>query len=352
MRNIEYLIIGQGLAGTFLAHELDKAGTEFLIIDKPGGASRVASGIINPVTGRRIVETWMIDELLPFAEKAYRHLEKELKVDFCRTTEVLDFFPTPQMRLAFTDRLQAGSDYLALPNDENEWQKFLNYDFGYGIIKPALVIDPAVLVDAFRVQMLKRNLIIEDHFQEDELIVHDDEINYMDISAEKIIFCDGSAGSNSLYFNKLPFALNKGEALILEIPGMPAGPVLKKGISLVPWKDGLFWAGSSHEWSFETDGPTDLFRERTLAALKAFCKLPFTLVDHLSGVRPATLERRPFLGFHPTYPAVGIFNGMGTKGCSLAPYFAKQLVASIVDDQPLDPLVSIARFKGVLSRGA
>jgi len=60
---IDYLIIGQGICGTFLSWYLRKAGISFIVIDepRPDTASRVAAGIINPVTGRRIVKTWLIN---------------------------------------------------------------------------------------------------------------------------------------------------------------------------------------------------------------------------------------------------------------------------------------------------
>jgi len=62
------------------------------------------------------------------------------------------------------------------------------------------------------------------------------------------------------------------------------------------------------------------------------------------------LERRPFVGFHPLYPSVGILNGMGTKGCSLAPYFSQQLVNHISSQLPIHPEADIKRFARVLSR--
>jgi len=69
----EFLIIGQGISGTWLSYYLEKANKSFIVIDneQPNSASRVAAGIINPVTGRRIVKTWMIDELLAFLVPAY-----------------------------------------------------------------------------------------------------------------------------------------------------------------------------------------------------------------------------------------------------------------------------------------
>jgi glycine/D-amino acid oxidase-like deaminating enzyme len=163
----------------------------------------------------------------------------------------------------------------------------------------------------------------------------------------------------------LPFAPNKGEVLIVDIPELGAAgarldstegarterTIFKKGITLAPWQEGLYWAGSSYEWTFETPGPTESFRQKTEMALKEWVKLPFRIVDHIAAVRPATLERRPFVGFHPVYPVVGILNGMGTKGCSLAPYFARQLAEYLSKGSPIRPDADILRFTKVLSRG-
>ncbi|HXB33647.1 MAG TPA: FAD-dependent oxidoreductase, partial [Puia sp.] len=68
MMRVDVLIIGQGICGTFLSRELDRAGLSYLVIDekRPDSASLAAAGLVNPVTGRRFVKTWMIDELLPF----------------------------------------------------------------------------------------------------------------------------------------------------------------------------------------------------------------------------------------------------------------------------------------------
>ncbi len=73
---IDILIIGQGISGTFLSWYLQQEGFSFLVIDQPQSntASKVAAGAINPVTGRRIVKDLMIDEVLPFALDAYQQL--------------------------------------------------------------------------------------------------------------------------------------------------------------------------------------------------------------------------------------------------------------------------------------
>jgi glycine/D-amino acid oxidase-like deaminating enzyme len=361
-QQVEFLIVGQGICGSFLHLELERAGVDHLVIDEasPNTASRVAAGLINPVTGRRLVTTWMIDELLGFAREAYARLEPLLGAPFLKPVVVAECFPTPQMRLAFLKRLEEKADYLRLPEDERDLLDRFYYELGYGLIDSCYLVDLPALLAAVRRQMQGQGIIREERFDLAELVVGDEQVRYRDIEARRIVFCDGAAGFENRYFSQLPFAPNKGEALIVEIPGLrDRSPgtgaancemVFKKGISLVPWQDDLYWAGSSYEWSFEHAQPTELFRQRTEATLRGWLKLPFRTLGHLASVRPATLERRPFVGFHPTHPTVGILNGMGTKGCSLAPYFAHQLVRHVLTGSPIRADADVKRFTRILSR--
>jgi predicted GIY-YIG superfamily endonuclease/glycine/D-amino acid oxidase-like deaminating enzyme len=348
----EILIIGQGISGTFLSYFLQKSGASFIIIDesKSNTASKAAAGIINPVTGRRIVKTWMIDELLPFALNAYQQIGDELNINCIAQKNIVDFFPTPQMRNAFINKYEEDKQYLNKPADENNWRSYFHYDFGYGEIEPCYLIDVYLLISAFRKKTLAENLLIEERCDMNELIIHENKIEYKNITADKIIFCDGIESYNNPYFKNLPFAPNKGEALIIEIENFSSENIFKKGINLVPLKDNLFWVGSSYEWDFDNDQPTELFRKKTELILKEWIKPDFKIQDHIAAIRPATLERRPFAGFHPLQKNVGIFNGMGTKGCSLAPYFANQLTQNIINNSPLLPEADIVRFAKALSK--
>ncbi len=353
-QKVELLIIGQGICGSFLHLELERAGLTHVVIDEasPSTASRIAAGLINPVTGRRLVTTWMIEELLAFAREAYQWVGELLGGSFISSVRVADCFPTAQMRLAFLTRLEEGGPYLQLPVDEGDLLDRFHYELGYGQIDSCYLVDLPGLLDACRQRMRGLGLLREEPFEHEELIVAADGVQYRDIEAGRVVFCDGVASFDNPYFSRLPFAPNKGEALIVEVPGLEMrGLVAKKGISLVPWREGLYWAGSSYEWSFEHVQPTELFRQRTEATLQEWLKLPFRVHEHLASVRPATLERRPFVGFHPLHPAVGMLNGMGTKGCSLAPYFARQLRENIVNGAPIQPEADLRRFSKILSRG-
>lgn len=348
---IDYLIVGQGVSGTFLSWYLGQFGKRYMVIDdnKPNSASRVAAGIINPVTGRRLVKTWMIDELIPFAKSVYSKLGNELNIHALTECMVRDFFPTPQMRSTFMTRIEEDSSYLDMA-DQTEYDQQLNYSFGYGTIRPAFLIHLKSILTAWRNVLVSENKLIEHTFNANELNFSDNGVRYQNIQARKIIFCDGAGAAATAWFGALPFAFNKGECLLVEIPGLARDSILKKGISLVPLYDDVFWAGSTYEWHYEDDQPSAAFYKRTVTLLKDFLKIPFNVVGHEAALRPATLERRPFVGFHPGNPAIGILNGMGTKGCSLAPYYARQLADHLCNGREIDPAAVVRRFNNLLKR--
>ena len=348
---VDYLIIGQGISGTWLSYYLEKANKSFIVIDndQPNSASRVAAGIINPVTGRRIVKTWMIDELLSFLIPAYEELGNELNIKAIEKKSLIDFHPTPQMKIAFDERVKENTGLLFHPKDQWQYQDIFNYDFGFGEVNPCYVVNLKEILPAWRKKLLSNNQLLEENFEITELKV-DAGINYKNIKAEKIIFCDGIQSNQNPLFKNLPFALNKGEALFIEAPGIPSTHIFKKGMMLTSIQKDLFWLGSNYLWEFPDDQPTEQFRKQTELLLRSWLKVSFKIVDHKASVRPANIERRPFIGFHPTYKNIGIVNGMGTKGCSLAPWFAKQLTDHLIYKKEIPAEADIKRFTKILTR--
>ncbi len=349
---VDYMIVGQGLCGTFLSWNLSKAGKKVLVIDEssPNSSTKLASGVINPVTGRRIVLTWEIETLLPFAWEAYTQLGKDIGQDIMRQCNMLDFHPTPQMELAFRERLTNEHEYLRVPENTDAWRIYFEFPFGIGEINPCLLIDLNTMLTGWRKELVAQNALLESKFQLSELIVEPHRVSYRNWEAEKIIFCDGSYGFENPYFQLLPYAGNKGEVIIASIPDLPREHIYKQGINLVPWKEDLWWIGSNYEWNYQDLHPSLAFREKVELQLKHWLKLPYNILDHQAAIRPANMERRPFVGLHPIHSSIGVLNGMGTKGCSLSPYFGHQFTQHLLYDAPLNPLVDVQRFKKILSQ--
>lgn len=350
---IDYLIIGQGICGSFMSYYLLKAKKQILVIDTNthNTASCVASGVINPVTGRRIVKSWLIDDLLPFAANAYKELALELKLPIAHNCSTISFHASKQMQQAFSNRVLQGMSYLQEANNVEEWNSYFKADYGIGIIHPCMLIHLNEWLSAWRKALYQKQILCEEAFDWSQCKVEEDSISYKHITAKKIICCEGVQALYNPYFHKLPFAKNKGEALIVKINELPESYIFKQKINIVPWKkkEHLFWVGSSHEWNYKDVLPSEYFRTNTQQQLQQWLKLPFTIEQHIASERPASKERRPFVGVHPKYTSVAILNGMGTKGCSLAPYFAKQLVENLLYQKPIHPEADVKRFAEILS---
>lgn len=346
------LIIGQGLCGTWLSFWLQQAKAGFMVIDEAAvnGATRVASGIINPVTGRRMVKTWMADELLPFAWEAYNKMGAIIKQEIIAETELVDFFSSPDRRLSFEKRAGEFESYLNWPENEHEWHSYFNYPFGFGIVSPVYQANLQGMLSGWRNFLSAEGNLRQEKYEPTLLQLTGRGIEYKDIQAERIIFCDGVAVMDQPFFKLLPFAFNKGEALIVDIPGLPAGRLFKKGSIITPWQHNLFWVGSIYDRDYRDDRPSKSFYDQTFSWLSEFLKLPFTVEDHLAAIRPTTVERRPFAGMHPHYKQVGILNGMGTKGVSISPYLAKQLAENMLAGTPVLKEADVHQYARVLQR--
>jgi glycine/D-amino acid oxidase-like deaminating enzyme len=350
---VDYLIIGQGICGTMLSWFLHKEEKTFLVIDdnNENSSSKIAAGIINPVTGRRYAYTWMIDEVMPFAVQCYEEIGSYLNIRLAYPKSVIDFFLSPQMLNAFTDRLTENDTYLHSYPDQNHFNQYFNYDFGCGEIRPAYTVHLQLLLSSWRQKLLELNFLSEEKFDINGLKVEKDFISYQNITAQKIIFCDGTDGVNNPWFQLLPYAPNKGEAIIIECNALTNEHIFKKGLMLAPLPDeNIFWVGSNYQWEFQDDKPSQQFYQHATSVLNGWLKKPYKVLTHKAAVRPATLERRPFVGFHPQFHNIGILNGMGTKGTSLAPFFAHQLMQYLIYNFPIAPEADVNRFIRILSK--
>jgi glycine/D-amino acid oxidase-like deaminating enzyme len=350
---VDYIIVGQGICGTMLSWFLHKEGKTFLIIDDANdhSSSKVAAGIINPITGRRYVTTWMIEELMAFAKQAYTDLGEHLQSQFLFQKDIIDFFPSAQMRDAFVNRITEDDTYLHPYPDQNHFNSMFHYDFGCGQVRPAFMVNISLLLASWRKHLYDHDAVMNEVFDLSQLEIKKDSIQYGDITAQKIIFCDGVAAMKNPWFELLPFSANKGEALIIECEGITNEHIFKKGLMLAPLPvQHTYWVGSNYQWEYENGQPSETFYKQTENHLKHWLKQPFRILHHKAAVRPATIERRPFVGLHPHQKVIGILNGMGTKGTSLAPYFANQLAQHLVHGLPISPEADIQRFNRILAK--
>lgn len=373
----DYILVGQGIAGTMLSWHLCKAGQRVLVYDdaRPATASRSAAGIINPVSGRKFELAWLYETIYPVAEQTYRAIEKELGIDCFHERDIWNVWPSAQMRDAFAANLHT-TPRMQQPMEVRHADT-VEQPFGAGIVKGANVqLD--TLLPAWRNAMMKddgaaaenaalhreqlsaadvetsenflrnnRPMLRSEHFNTADLELLENSVRYKDITAKAIIFCEGAENPKNPWFGKLKFLPNKGEALLIQTP-LHTQDIIKKSITIVPLYDDIYWAGASFSWDYTDAKPTTEKRTSLEENLQQLLKVPYTVKDHLAAVRPSGPDRRPLVGMHPRFPQVGIFNGMGSKGCSLAPWAAQQFTRYLLEAAPLLPEIDIKRFFNAL----
>lgn len=331
-----------------------KEGKQVLVVDNKHeeASSNVAAGIINPITGRRFVKSWMIEQLLPAARETFRALEAELNITFFQERNII--------RTLFNSREE--NDWLARSGEEG-YTPFMaddvilgNYEgkmepaFSYGEIRQAAKTDIPLLIKSYRQFLLSKDLLFEAKLDYNAIEIGAEQCIYDTIKARHIIFCEGHQAIHNPYFNYLPFNLAKGEVLIVRIPEGKFEKQLKHRMFICPIKDDLYWVGSNYDWDFEDAKPTEEGKAFLLDRLNDILKVPFEVVTHLGAIRPTVKDRRPFLGVHPMYPRLHIFNGLGTKGASLGPYWAQHFCDFLLNDVPLNADVDINRFAEIYAK--
>ncbi|MBM3413091.1 MAG: FAD-binding oxidoreductase [Bacteroidetes bacterium] len=346
--NTEVLVIGQGISGTWLSYYLEKNEIDHFVIDQenPQSASRQAGGLINPVTGRNKVKTWMADQLLPFCLTAYQQLGACLDTEVIDAKTIIECFTNSEAAALFSRRVNENPHYLEIPVDHPVQLDLFHNCKELGLIKPAYVVNLPLILSNWRARLRKAGKLGEYVFDPNQLVETATGFNYQHINCKRIIFCDGASIQERNAWANIPLAPTKGEALVLKIKGLPSPFIYKNKLTLLPLAEAdYWWVGSSYEWAFEHAHPSSLFKEQTIKALENWLAIPFEVIEQRAAIRMGTMERRPLVGFDSPEKKWGLLNGMGTKGCSLAPYFAFQLVENMLRGSVIDPEANWTRFQ-------
>lgn len=348
---IDYLIVGQGLAGTILAQTLLWQGKRVKIIDDAPAsqASKVAAGLYNPVVFKRLVKSWRADELIPVMDEFYKRCEKELNQVFYHKKQIVKLFAEENEKAFWLKKSNEDvGRYLNKTLNDTFLPALVEAPFGSAEVTDAGNLDTVMFLNTYRAYFNEQNLLMEEKL--DYAAVQPEEAGavYKHIRAKKIIFCEGYKAMNNPYFSLLPFKLTKGEVLTIQLLNgneIPTEKVINKGVFILPFGNNIYKVGATYEWSDLTEQITEKGKTDLLEKLRKIIKVPFEVIDHQAGIRPTVSDRRPLIGFHPQHSSLAVFNGMGTKGVMLTPYFAAHFADVLSEKATLDQEVNISRFK-------
>jgi glycine/D-amino acid oxidase-like deaminating enzyme len=318
-------IVGQGLAGTMLGWACEQAGIAFTIFDRghAAAASGVAAGLVNPITGRRLVKSWRVDTLLPEARATYRALEAAWGVRLWTDLRVRRFFADGRERRAFAEKHARGelSPWVTNADADGFW------------IESAGRVDLPVLLATARMRWRSGGRLREETF---DWTKRD--------AGGLAIDCSGVTGALRGGFDFVPWKFARGETLELAVDGLPADIVWHRRQWIVPTGPGTALAGATHGPGVPEARPTTEARAMLEARTRELLDRPFAVRGHRAGVRVTLPDKRPVVGRHPGLPGRGVMNGLGAKGVLLAPMLARQWTAHLTAGTPFDPEVDVSRF--------
>src|SRR5690606_2074549 len=173
MKQVDYIVVGCGLAGIAFCEQLRSAQKSFVVFDDQSQQSSVvAAGLYNPVILKRFTEVWKAKEQLALALPFYKKLEQEFNIK-------LDYQLPVYRRFASVE-------------EQNEWftasdkpslQSFLSTQliknsnpsisapFGFGEVKHTGRVDTASLLIHYKTYLKEHNQYYNETFNHHELKV-------------------------------------------------------------------------------------------------------------------------------------------------------------------------------------
>lgn len=346
MRGADFIIVGQGIAGSCLAFELLERGASVSVIDDDwrGAACLVAAGVINPITGQRLVKSWRSSVAHPYARGFYQNLESRLCGKFFHDRKILQLCKSPEESELW--RRRAGeSGYAEFMSEPSADENFgaLDDSFGAHFIGHSAWVEPPAIMRAFRDYFIARGVLEVGAFDFTRFSPEDG--TYRGEKFKKTVFCDGWRVLQNPYFSWLPYRPAKGEILTMKTDEFLPEHIIHRGNWIMKNGANTFRIGSTWEREKLDCEPTDAGEAELLKALPRMFKRPIAaeVQERSAGVRPCTATTRPHLGEHPNFKNVLSFNGFGSKGYALSPYFAKHFADWIYGKCDLDSEANLTR---------
>ncbi len=324
MHQVSVIVIGAGLAGTTLAWQLRRRGLSFALVDKAEAvtSSRVAAGLMTPITGKRLAKTWRHDDLFPTAFALYRIVESETGARFFHPRPLVRILKSGRERANFEPKRVEFGSLVCEPNPPLNPAWFTST--GGFEMPTAAQLDVPKYLDASRA-------FFGGQFVEADVSPHDVEMSAdgvtlprLGLRADHLIFCQGFAASRNPITDHLPFRAAKGEILTVRIDDFDERRTVNDGHWLTPAGPGLWRFGATYSWSDFSNTPTADARIELEIALGTMLDRPFEVVDQQAAVRPILAGQKPWIGLLDG-SRVGVFNGLGSKGSLMAPHFAAEL---------------------------
>ncbi len=347
MKEVDYIIVGCGLAGVSFSEELRAQGKSFVVFDNQSQqASIVAAGLYNPVILKRFTGVWKAKEQLDMAMVFYENLERllEVKLDY-KLPIYRRFTSVEEQNDWFSASDKPTLENFLSPKVIKNDNLLIDAPFGFGKVLETGRIDTSTLLKHYKLFLKRINSYINETFDHSAVAFQNDVVIYKEITAKFIVFAEGFGMVDNPYFKNLPLNVAKGEVLTIRAPDLKMEFILKSSVFVVPESDGLYSVGATYNWEDKSNAITEIAKTELLDKLKGILSCDYEVVGQVAGIRPTVKDRRPLVGTHPNHKNMAILNGLGTRGVMIGPDVAKQLFQHLEHGVALESEIDIKRFQ-------
>ena len=343
-KEVEYLIIGQGLAGSLLALHLMEKNISFHIYDPSilNSSTMIAAGIINPLVLKRLTLSWKAKDYINYNNIFYPKIEKIMKQRF--------YYPLPLHKLINSDdekyfwnhrfKKPKISSFLKKEFIKVSEKLYPTNNYEVGVVKETAWLDTQIFLQSFR-----KRLKIEENVTEKKINYNQLQNNcYENIKFKKLVFCEGAHGINNPYLKDLKLIGNKGNLITIQSDEFFSNEIIVKKVFILPIGNKKYKIGATYDINYQNEEADENQKELLKSQFEEITTANYKIVNHQAGIRPTVEDRRPLLGKIKGQNNYFVLNGLGSRGCLMAPLLTKELIDFIEYNKPITPECDIERF--------
>jgi glycine/D-amino acid oxidase-like deaminating enzyme len=345
MEKLDYIIVGDGYAAIFFAHQLLKSGKTFKLFSEGNrAASHISAGVCNPVVLKRYNKIWNDEAQMDYLPVIFDEIEEYLHKNYLIQENVVRVFHDEGEHKLWLKKASQEKFENYLDSDIQQLSSVEN-PFGVGRVKNSCRLDVRNFFTDFFNLLEDKNALIKERFDYDKLDT--DQNSYNNYTFDKIIFAEGTGVKDNPYFCEIPVKPNKGHRFSLRLEKDTEAFVIKKKHFLFRFSGDEYYYGGTYDRDSQTNEVEDKAVEELKKGLEEVYKSSYQIDEISTAFRATVADRRPIIGCHDIYENLYIFNGLGARGVLNGSYFSKQLFDFIEHGIKFHEEVDVKRFSQI-----
>ena len=183
----DYLIVGQGIAGSVMAMTLVEQHQSVYLVDspKPNTSSRIAAGIMNPITGKRMTLTWEAESFFLEAIAFYSRMEERFGDNFLFEKPIVRIFSSVAEQNDWTGKCQDKKYTGFIKSGALDHGSYTGVETPYGSMQVTGGgrLDTNLFLDNVRSYFIDKNQFVESEVEMSDVKTENGKVTWKNITA-------------------------------------------------------------------------------------------------------------------------------------------------------------------------